>query len=50
VECASSACPTDPEQARSCMRLRTLSNRLWMVAAIAYAVGATFAFLLPLLA
>jgi len=43
-------CPTDPEQARSCMRLRTLSNRLWMVAAIAYAVGATFAFLLPLLA
>ena len=43
-------CPTDPEQARSCMRLRTLSNRLWMVAAIAYAVGATFAFLLPVLA
>jgi uncharacterized iron-regulated membrane protein len=42
-------CPTDPQLARSCMRLRALSNRLWMVAAVAYAVGAAFAFLLPLL-
>ena len=40
-------CPTDPPLARSCMRLRALSNRLWAVAAIAYAIGATFAFLLP---
>jgi len=40
-------CPTDPQLARSCMRLRVLSNRLWLVAAIAYAVGATFAFVLP---
>jgi uncharacterized iron-regulated membrane protein len=42
-------CPTDPQLARSCMRLRTLSNRLWTVAALAYAVGAIFAFLLPAL-
>jgi hypothetical protein len=35
-------CPTDPQLARSCMRLRTLSNRLWMGAAIAYVVGAGF--------
>lgn len=42
-------CPTDPQLARSCMRLRTLSNRLWTVAAVAYAVGAVFAFLLPAL-
>ena len=42
-------CPTDPQLARSCMRLRALSNRLWAVAAIAYAGGAAFAFLLPAL-
>ena len=42
-------CPTDPQLARSCMRLRALSNRLWAIAAIAYAVGATFAFLVPVL-
>ena len=35
-------CPTDPQLARSCMRLRSISNRLWAVAAIAYAVGAGF--------
>jgi uncharacterized iron-regulated membrane protein len=42
-------CPTDPQLAHSCMRLRALSNRLWTVAAIAYVVGALFAFLLPAL-
>ena len=42
-------CPTDPHLARICMRLRALSNRLWTVAAIAYTVGAIFAFLLPAL-
>jgi uncharacterized membrane protein len=31
------------------MRLRALSNRLWTVAAIAYVLGAIFAFLLPAL-
>ena len=35
-------CPTDPQLARSCMRLRSISNRLWGLAAIAYAVGAGF--------
>lgn len=40
-------CPTDPQLARSCMRLRSISNRLWAVAAIAYAAGVIFAFLLP---
>jgi hypothetical protein len=42
-------CPTDPRLARNCMRLRSISNRLWAVAAIAYAAGAGFAFLLPAL-
>ena len=42
-------CPTDPQLAHSCMRLRSLSNRLWAVAAVAYAVGALFAFVLPAL-
>lgn len=42
-------CPTDPKLARSCMRLRAISNRLWIVAAVAYAVGVVFAFLLPTL-
>ena len=42
-------CPADPAAARSCMRLRALSNRLWTVAAIAYVIGAIFAFLLPAL-
>jgi hypothetical protein len=42
-------CPTDPKLARSCMRLRAISNGLWMVAAAAYCIGAAFAFLLPAL-
>lgn len=42
-------CPTDPQLARSCTRLRAISHRLWAVAAIAYAVGAVVAFLLPAL-
>jgi hypothetical protein len=42
-------CPTDPKLARSCMRLRAISNRLWIVAAVAYSVGAAFAFVLPAL-
>lgn len=40
-------CPTDPQLARSCMRLRAISNRLWAVAVLAYGVGVVFAFLLP---
>ena len=38
-------CPTDPQLARSCMRLRSISNRLWILAAIAYSVGAGFVLL-----
>jgi hypothetical protein len=43
-------CPADPQLARSCMRLRAISNRLWVTAAGAYVIGALFAFLLPALA
>lgn len=43
-------CPTDPQLARNCMRLRAISNRLWVVAAAAYALGAVFAFVLPAVA
>lgn len=43
-------CPSDPQLARSCTRLRSISNRLWAVAAVAYAAGAIFAFLLPAIA
>jgi hypothetical protein len=32
------------------MRLRAISNRLWAAAAVAYAVGAVFAFVLPAVA
>jgi hypothetical protein len=42
-------CPTDPVAARSCMRLRSLSHRLYAVAAVAFVLGAAFAFVLPLL-
>jgi hypothetical protein len=40
-------CPVDPVAARSCTRLRRISATLYVVALVAYLVGATFAFLLP---
>lgn len=40
-------CPTDPAAARSCTRVRRTSQRLYGLAVSTYAVGATFAFLLP---
>jgi hypothetical protein len=43
-------CPSDPQLARSCTRLRSISNRVWAVAAVAYAAAAIFAFLLPAIA
>lgn len=43
-------CPTDPQLARNCTRLRAISNRMWAVAAVAYVAGAVFAFVLPALA
>jgi hypothetical protein len=40
-------CPIDPIAARNCMRLRTLSHWMYGAAAVAYLLGALFAFLLP---
>ena len=42
-------CPTDPSLARSCMRLRRWSALLYATALGSYALGGTFAFLLPVL-
>jgi len=44
-----SPCPADPDLARACARLRTVSGVLYACAAGAFAVGATFAFVLPYL-
>ena len=41
-------CPSDPQLAAVCGRLRRLSWWLWGVALVATLVGAGFAFLLPL--
>jgi hypothetical protein len=40
-------CPTDPQLAASCARLRRWSSGLWIAAAVAVTVGALFAFVLP---
>ena len=42
-------CPADPRLALACIRLRRASLILWAVAAGFTALGATFAFVLPLL-
>jgi uncharacterized iron-regulated membrane protein len=41
-------CPTDPAAARSCQRLRRLSAVLYGLALASLAVGAAFAFVLPI--
>jgi hypothetical protein len=41
-------CPVDPVAARSCQRLRRASLTLYMAAIGAFALGAIFAFLLPI--
>jgi hypothetical protein len=41
-------CPTDPVAARACRRLRRLSAVLYGLALASFAVGASFAFFLPL--
>ena len=41
-------CPTDPVAARSCQRLRRLSAVLYGLALASLAVGAAFAFVLPI--
>jgi hypothetical protein len=42
-------CPVDPAQARSCTRVRRTSAGIHGIALLAYGVGATFAYLLPML-
>ena len=43
-------CPTDPGLARSCQALRRLSWTLYAIAIGCFALGATFAFVVPLFA
>ena len=40
-------CPTDPDAARSCNRLRTISHWVYSAAALSYLIGTAFAFVLP---
>lgn len=42
-------CPADPRLARACRRLRRFSVVLWAAALACTTLGATFAFVLPLL-
>jgi hypothetical protein len=42
-------CPTDPGSARSCRRLRRASTMLYGLALASHAIGAMFAFILPIL-
>jgi hypothetical protein len=42
-------CPSDPALAAACTRLRRASVVLWSIAAACVALGAMFAFVLPLL-
>jgi hypothetical protein len=42
-------CPADPQAARICARLRSVSHWLYGIAAAALALGAVFAFVLPVL-
>ncbi|MEL6861676.1 MAG: hypothetical protein AAGL11_07550 [Pseudomonadota bacterium] len=37
-------CPTDPEKARACTRLRRIGWTFWWISVAVYAVGAFFAF------
>jgi len=43
-------CPSDPDAARSCRRIRRVSAVLYGLALACFALGATFAFLLPIAA
>ena len=40
-------CPADPALARACLRLRALSATVYVVAVAAFALGSTFAFIVP---
>jgi hypothetical protein len=39
-------CPTDPSQAKSCLRLRRISARIFYLSLLVYAIGFFFAFLI----
>jgi hypothetical protein len=43
-------CPIDAGAARACMRLRTISAAIYLVAVVSFSAGALFAFALPALA
>ena len=43
-------CPVDPQLARSCMRLRKASVRLYIVSVGMSLLGAVFAYVLPIIA
>lgn len=43
-------CPADPKLARSCQRLRRISSIVYTIALASFLLGASFAFLLPVLA
>ena len=43
-------CPPDPEAARSCRKVRRISAVLYSLALGCFALGVTFAFILPILA
>lgn len=40
-------CPTEPAAAQSCKRLRRINAALYSIALVSFAVGLTFAFILP---
>jgi len=40
-------CPTDPVAAQSCQRLRRLNVAFYAIALVSFALGLTFAFILP---
>ncbi|HEY0680837.1 MAG TPA: hypothetical protein VGD45_00760 [Steroidobacter sp.] len=42
-------CPTEPDAARACMRLRRVSGVLFWGAAVGYAIGAAFVWVVPVL-
>lgn len=40
-------CPTEPVAAKSCRRLRLINVALYVIAVVSFALGITFAFILP---
>jgi hypothetical protein len=40
-------CPSEPDAARTCMKLRAMSRTLYVVALISYTIGGLVAFIVP---